>query len=183
MTSDQLTTSADVITLHHQYSGLIATGGRRLADILSDPNLRTVEMHQTLVHSEGARSMEVRCNQILLVKKDILMVIPTGSHEAPTRRLNNYQKKHTCGVLIVLAGHVLSGIVHLPLRANPWMLLDDSVLSCFFGLTNVTVHSSIHGLVPEHCDTVIVNRQGIESVQLATKPLPAPDSEQAVGTR
>lgn len=182
--ADQPSTAADVITLDHRYAGLIMTGGRRLADVLSAPDFDVIEMRDALVESPGPRAPDIRCQHLLVAKKDILMVIPQGSHEAPIRRHNNYQSKESYGVVVVLPGYILTAVAHLPRRANPWMLIDDSAgLPSFFGLTDVTVHTSPYGLVPPHCDTVIVHRRRIESVELSDRPLPRPQAEQEASAK
>jgi hypothetical protein len=115
---------------------------------------------------------------MFLKKKDLLLVIPRGSHEAPIRRRNNYQKKERYGAVIALPGLVISGIVHLPPRASPWILLDkNAALPRFFGLTDVTIHSSIHRSAPAQCQTAILQRDAIESMQLTDKPLPGQPKE------
>jgi hypothetical protein len=173
MPGEQAATPVDVITHHHHYSGLVRTEGVRLADILSDCRLEVLEMHETVLRTEGVRSAELRCGQILLKKKELLLAIPKGSYEAPVRRHNNYQKKERYGAVITMPGLLLSGVVHLPPRATPWMLLDDQAgLPRFFGVTNVTVHGSIHRFTPSQCDTVILHRELIEGVQLTERPLP-----------
>ena len=170
--SEQKTTTVDAITLHHHYSGSMVTAGVRLSDVLSDGNLEVVEMRDVTIRSGGARSSELRCEELFLRKIDLLMVIPTGRHEAPTRRRNNYQKKDRFGAVIVMPGLIVSGIIHLPSRATVRMLFDDSGLSRFVGLTEVTVHSSTFGLTPSQCPTAIIRRWNIESVQLTARPLP-----------
>jgi hypothetical protein len=173
MHADEASTPVDVITEHHHYAGRIVTGGVRLSDILSDTRLDVLEMHDTVLRGEGARSTELRCGQMFLKKNALLLVIPQGSHEAPIRRRNNYQKKERYGAVIALPGLVISGIVHLPPRASPWILLDENAaLPRFFGLTQVTIHSSIHPSVPSQCPTAILYRDAIQSVQLTDKPLP-----------
>lgn len=179
--NDQSSTAAEIIAVDHRYSGQIVTAGRRLADILSDPGYAMLQMQDTLVESPGPAPAQLRCRRLLVAKKDVLMVVPQGGHEAPIRRHNNYQSKAAYPVIVVLPGYMLSAVAHLLERANAWMLIDDSAgLPSFFGLTDVTVHTSPHGLVPSHCDTVIVNRRRIESVELADRPLPKPQPEQPV---
>jgi hypothetical protein len=178
MHGEETATQVDMVTEHHHYSGRIITRGVRLSDILSDTRLEVLEMHDTVLRAEGSRSTELRCGRIFLKKKDLLLVIPKGSHEAPIRRRNNYQKRDRYGALIAMPGLIVSGIVHLPSRASPWLLLDDNAgLPRFFGLTNVTVHSSIHRSAPTQCPTAILQRDAIQSVQLTDKPLPEQPKE------
>ena len=175
MQSEQATMLVDVITRHCRYSGSVAHRGYRLADVLRDPSTDVLEMNQTLVST--AAGTDVRCERIFLKKNSILLAIPKGEYEAPTRRLQRYKHKDRYEAMIVLPGHILSGVVRLPGRVVPRMLLDEGndTLPSFIGVTDVTIHGAIHGLAPSRCDVAIIRRQCIESVQLAAKPLRKPE--------
>ena len=173
MAGDQIVTPVEVITQHCQYTGSLATRGRRVSDILSDSNTEILEMRETLTGVVGARSTDVRWKQIFLKKERILMVIPKGSYEAPSRRCDRYVEKPRYGAMVILPGNVLSGILYLPARATPLMLLDENApLPAFMGMTDVTVHNSIHGVGDSQFDVVILRRLSIESLQLTAQPLP-----------
>jgi len=61
----------------------------------------------------------------------------------------------------------------MPPRMTPWALVESpDNLPAFFGVTNVTAHSSFHTLVPDRCDTVIVRREAIESLEMPGVKLP-----------
>jgi hypothetical protein len=185
MSDERATTEVDVLTDHHHYSGRLVHREVRLADILSDARFEVMELSDVVLRTEGVRSMELRCGHVLLKKQDVLLAIPRGSYEAPIRRRNNYQKRDRYAALIAVPGIVFSGVIYLPPRLDPRLILDEnSGLPRFFGLTNVTVHGSIRRFAPSKCDTVIVRRGAIESVQLAPKPLPDLPSEPApaIGT-
>lgn len=164
--------AAELITEHHHYSGLVHAEGRRLADILADHNLNVLEMNQVTLNTIGARPIELKLEKMLVKKDHVLMAIPKGAYEAPVSRSNNYQKKGRYNATIVLAGHVLSCVIHMPPLLKPWALVDQkSDLPAFFGVTDVTLHSSSHLLMPEKCDTAIVCRQAIESMEVSAMPL------------
>lgn len=174
----QETTPVEVITRQHCYTGSLVTRGYRVAEVLSDPNTDILEMRQTVVGAVGVRSTDIRCRQMFLKKDGILLVIPKGDHEAPTRRLNNYVEKDRYGAIIVLPGYILWGLLHLPPHAVPSTLLaENSTLPSFIGVTDVTVHSSIGGSAVLRCKVAILGRQFIESVQLAARPLPKPEGK------
>jgi hypothetical protein len=173
MPSDQMMTPVEIITQHCRYTGLLSTRGQRVSDILGDVNSEILEMHETLTGIVGARSTDVRWRQVYLKKKQILLVIPKGEYEAPARRCDRYVEKPRYGAMVILPGTVLSGILHLPPRTTPLMLLDKGAsLPSFMGMTEVTVHNSVHGLGASHFDVVILRRLSIESVQLTAQPLP-----------
>lgn len=173
MPGDQRVTPVEVVTQHCRYTGAVATHGYRVSDVLCDLSTDLLEMRGTLTTLVGGRSTEVRWKQVLVKKNRILLVIPKGSYEAPARRRDRYVEKHRYGAMIVLPGHVVSGIVHLPPRTTSRALLDERAsLPSFMGITDVTVHNSLQGLAGSHWDVVIVRRLSIESVQLTAQPLP-----------
>ena len=179
MSGEQETVLAELITQNHRYSGAIEVQGRRLADVLSDARLDILEMQQVLMTGAGARPVEIRCGQVLIKKKDVLIALPRGVYEAPVRRRNNYKKKQRFGAMVVLCGYTLSGVIYLPARTRPWALIDPkSELSNFFGLTDVTLHGSPNSLIPSHSDTAIIQRQAIEAMQLSAQPLPEPSADE-----
>jgi hypothetical protein len=184
MAGDQMITPVEVITRHCRYTGLLATRGQRVSDVLSDSNTNILEMRETLTSIVGAQTTGVRWKQIYLKKGGILMVIPQGAYEAPSRRCDRYVEKPRFGAMVILPGTVLSGILHLPPRTTPLMLLkDDVTLPSFMGMTDVTVHTSIHGLDASHFDVVILRRLSIESVQLTAQPLPKQEAAVAAAER
>ncbi len=157
----------------HHYRGYVLNEDRRLAEVLSDSNKTILELHDATVAGAGVRPVEVRCGSINLLKKDFLLVIPEGRHEAPVRRCNNFQQKVQYGAVLTMAGYVLSGMVHLPTRATPWMLLDeDANVADFFGMTGITIHSAPHDWAPKHCDVAVVRRGAIEALHMTSAPVP-----------
>ena len=179
MSTQKTTIAAELITEHHHYSGLMQAEGRRLADVLADHRLDVLEMHQVTLNTLGARPIEHRLDKMLIKKSHVLMALPKGAYEAPVRRSNNYQKKGRHNATIVLAGHVLSCVIYMPKLVKPWALVDDkSDLPAFFGVTNVTLHSSIDALIPEKCDTAIICREAVECMEVSAAALP----EQGKGT-
>ncbi len=165
--------AADLITAHHHYSGLVHTEGRRLADVLADHNHGVLEMNQVTLITTGPQPAELKLDKILVKKDHVLLAMPKGSYEAPIRRNNNYQKKERHDAIIVLASHVLSCVVYVPTRMKPWTIVDrEGGFPAFFGVTNVSLHSSTHGKLPTRCDTAILRCDAIESLELPALPLP-----------
>lgn len=172
MNSEKATMQADVITRDCWYAGEVANQGFRLADVLNEATTDILKMYETVTGIVGCEAANVRWKEVLLRKRNILMALPKGSHEAPIRRQNNFLDKNRYGAMIVLPGHVLSGIVYLPSRGNPLMLMEEaSTLSSFIAVTDVTIHNSIHGFGSSHLKVAIIQRSFIESVQLTPKQL------------
>jgi len=172
MGSDQTAVQVDVITSGCWYSGSIYNQGFRLAEVLNDGTADILTMHNTVSGIEGCGSASVRWKEVLLRKNRIVMAIPKGSHEAPIRRQNNFLEKNRYGAMIVLPGHILSGVVYLPSRANPLMMLEDNItMPSFIGITEVTIYSSVHEFPEPQLKVAIICRQFIESVQLTPHKL------------
>lgn len=172
MSTKETIIAAELITEHHHYFGLVNGKGRRMADVLADHNLDVLEMNQVTLNTIGDRPIEMKLEKMLVKKDHVLMAIPKGAYEAPVRRSNNYQKKGRHNATIVLAGHVLSCVIHMPTLLKPWALVDQkSDLPAFFGVTDVTLRSSSHVLIPEKCDTAIIRREAIESMEISAMTL------------
>ena len=181
MGSEHATISVDLITRDCWYSGSLANRGFRLADVLNERTSDTLTMHDTVSGVVGTSSANVHWKEVLLRKNGILMAIPKGSYEAPLRRQNNFVERNRYGAMIVLPGHVISGIVYLPPRGSAMMLLDEnSTMSGFIAVTDVTVHSSIHSFPAPRLGVAIVQRKFIESLQLTPQSLPRHEEEEKV---
>jgi len=177
MSNDEATILVDVITRDCWYSGSVVHRGFRLTDILNDGTSDILTMFDAVTGIVGTGTANVRWKQVLLRKDRVLMAIPKGSHEAPIRRRNNYLEKNQYGAMIVLPGHLISGIVHLPSRGKPAMLLEEnSTLSGFMPVTDVTVHNSNHDFAATRFNVAIIQRRFIESVQLTLQRLPKRES-------
>ena len=173
MSTKETTVATELITEHHHYRGLVHTEGRRLADVLADRHLDMLEMNQVRLNTTGARPIEIQLDRILIKKDNVLIAIPKGAYEAPVNRSNRYQKKERHNVTIVLAGHVVSCVVHMPPRVKPWALVYEGIdLPAFFGVTDATLHGSSHFPIPERCDTLIIRRRAIEAMEVSAAPLP-----------
>ena len=182
MPQESLVTKAEVYTAHHCYSGSVLTRGYRLADLLNDPATELIEMRDVRISQPfNANAQPMAFDELLLKKDSLQLVIPTGpSHEAPVRRLYTYIDKPQYTARIVLPAQVLVGMVHLPDRANPMFLLrDESTVSSFIAVTDVTVYHAIPNTPSQRLKTVICRRKNIESLHLSAKPNPKPWSEAA----
>jgi hypothetical protein len=172
MSDDRHSIPVDLITQHQRFRGLVPDSGRRIADTLADPNTDILEMLDATASSLAGGSEEMHFRRLFLRKSSILMIMLHGEHEAPVSRRNRYVEKYRYGAMIVLPGHILSGILHLGKDAVPARLLgDNTTLPSFLGMTDVTLHSSVCDRLPSRCNVAIFHRQFIEAVQLTEAPL------------
>ena len=168
MNDESPLTRVRVLTRSHRYSGLVETRGRRVADLLNDGNTAVLPMADVAIADNGKRDAEFHCEDILLRKRDILVALLYGEHEAPIRRNNNRTQRRHYGAVILLPGLVLSGIAHMPGRVLPQTLVqEDSILAPFVAVTDVAVHSSAYEGMPAEAALAVVQRQWIEAYQLS----------------
>lgn len=176
-------TEVEVYTDGHCYSGLVLNRGYRLADLLNDPASELIEMRNVQVTQPMNESSDpMTFDELLLKKESIYLVFPTGTtYEAPVRRLYTYVEKPQYRAQIVMPGHVLIGVVHLPERANPMFLLSpQSTIASFVAVTDVTVRRSIPSSPRIQMKTVICRRQYIQALHLGDDPRRKPSVTEAV---
>jgi hypothetical protein len=164
--------SADIFTQYHRYSGQVNTRGNRLADFLNDPATEVVELRNVQVSQPTNQSSNaVECAQLQLKKDVILLAIPTGSYEAPGKRLYSYVEKQHFQANVVLPGYNLVGTVHLPSRVNHWAFLcEGGTTPSFIPMTDVTIRVAIGNAEPVQTKVVIFKRQFIESLFISERP-------------
>lgn len=164
--------SADIFTQYHRYSGQVTTRGNRLADFLNDPTTEVVELSNVQTSQlTNLHAAAIECAQLQLKKNAILLAIPTGTYEAPVKRLFSYVEKQHFVAHVMLPSYSLEGTVHLPARANHWALLcEGGTTPSFIPITDVTVRIATPNLEPIRTKVVIFHRQFIESLFISERP-------------
>lgn len=163
----------DCITLHHHYRGWLRTNGVRLSDELSNMQSDSIVLRDVQITAAGHSAPSLKCADLTLMKDRILIAMPRDTCEgSPGGRINKFQKKDRHGVVIVLPGHLLSGVMQLRKVAVPWPLLKESgSLQRFIGVTGVTIHNAVFRLTPKECPVAIIQRDAVEAIELTTSPL------------
>jgi hypothetical protein len=172
MSQDSSLVSAEVFTQFHRYVGQVATRGCRLADFLNNASTEVIEMHDVRVNQPANPvSKPLECAQLHLKKDAILMAVPTGHYEAPARRIYSYVEKNHYLSHVVLPGCRLVGTLHLPDRANRWLLLSDSSTTpSFIPITDVEVQFTGVDAEKLQMKVAIFRRQHIESLFIGQLP-------------
>lgn len=72
----------------------------------------------------------------------------------------------------MLSDLILLGIVHLPSRAMAdALLMANSLLPAFLGLTDITVHSCAFPMLGENHEVAIIRREWIEALDFNFEPV------------
>jgi hypothetical protein len=163
----------DCITLHHHYRGWLSCNGKRLSDELSCTQSDAVALKDVAITAAGRNAPSLECSEITLLKERILLAMPRDAQERPAaERLSKFQKKDCHGIVVVLPGHLISGVIQLPKGSHSWTVLRKSgAVQRFIGITDVTVHNAVFRLTPEECAVAIVQRDAVEAIELASAPL------------
>ena len=145
----------------------------RLQDLLAQSNTDFVSIAEATIFSGDAEmSPLAELTEILVPKKQILCISTSEEeHEAPVKRLYNFQPRDQSKVVLIMDNHLIEGLAHLPKTANgaAYTLYRDCGL--FFPLTQATVRSgnSKHFQFP----FLLVNRELLRTVGLS-KPSEIP---------
>lgn len=171
MSSEQ--TIVTILSEDYIYTGKVLTKGYRLADLLNDQTTEVLEMIDLSVAlPSGSEAESLRCDELILRKESILLVIPRGSYEAPVRRLYNYVVKHRYEAKVILPGVFVTGTLHLPSRATSWMLVSrTSSTPSFVAMTDVKFKSRWSQFDTVRSDVVIFNRKSLEGLYLGFLPV------------
>ena len=171
----------DCITLHHLYRGWLDTNGNRISDELSSVASDFITLKDVQITGAARNTPSVECSVLTLQKNRILVAMPRDSHErSGNQRINKFQKKDRRGVVVVLPGHILSGVVQLPKTSASWTAIrKNGAVQPFFGLTDVTVHNAVFRLTPHHCPVAIVQRDAVEAIEIAASSLSEPSLVEA----
>ncbi len=182
--AESQTILVDCITLHHHYRGTVSINGVRLSDLLSDSRSDSIVLKDVRITAAGHSVPSLECSQLTLQKDRILIAMPQGQNDRPaTQRLDKFQKKDHHGVVVVLPGHILSGVIQLPKASVSWSGLRESgTVQRYFGLTDVTVHNAVFRLAPQNCPLAIIQRDAVEAVELTSAPLRETPPAEAIAT-
>lgn len=169
MTQDTALVSAEIFTPSHRYIGKVATRGSRLADFLNNTTTEVIEMRDvTVLQPTNPLAQPLTCAHLHLKKDVILVAVPTGHYEAPSRRLYSYIEKNQHSAHVSLRGCCLLGTLHLPDGANQWYLLGESTtVPSFIPITDVAVQFAAPGTETLRMRVAIFRRQHIESLFIA----------------
>jgi hypothetical protein len=128
---------------HYWVIGSMPISGVRLQDLLARTNTDFISLAKAQVFSNEAEDTSLaELTEVLIPKKQILCVSTSGEeHEAPVKRLYNFQPREQSSVSLMVDNYLIEGLAHFPKTATgvAYSLYRDCGL--FFPLTQATVRS------------------------------------------
>jgi hypothetical protein len=128
---------------HYWVVGRMPTSGVRLQDLLAHTNTDFISLADAEIFSNDAERLPLaQLSEVLIPKKQILCVSTSGeAHEAPVKRLYNFQSREQSSVVLMVDNYLVEGLAHLSKSATSvaYTLYRGSCL--FFPLTQATVRS------------------------------------------
>jgi hypothetical protein len=128
---------------HYWLIGSMPMSGVRLQDLLARTNTDFISIANAQIFTDEAEKTPLaELTEVLIPKKQILCVSTSGDeHEAPVKRLYNFQQRDQSSVALMVDNYLIEGLAHLPKTATSvaYSLYRDCGL--FFPLTQATVRS------------------------------------------
>lgn len=149
-----------ILTKSYCFFGKLATGGRRLQDILNDSltdylHLRGVQVGTTLNSSSTVEAIDT----CIIAKQNVLLaLLQVDSHEAPLKRQNYRVRRDFCDAFMVLGTVRVRGAIHLArLSNNPTAILSRD-LKNFFAVTDASISYGMTAEGALETSVVLVNK-------------------------
>ena len=124
------------ITGEQVFQAAVATGGRRLLDLLNDGLTDYVQARDAQVFHDLDMATTVASFPSACVRKEALslVILPEEGHEAPEKRFFGYVQKLPQRVFVAVPGYEVEGRLHL-LRAGEAVTVLTHDLGEFFPVT------------------------------------------------
>jgi hypothetical protein len=118
---------AVLVTSGHVLECCVRNAGRRLSDVLNDPNSEFVQAHDVRISPRAAGQITETLASAMIRKRNLVLAIPNGAeHEAPEKRRNAYVKKPRRTGYLVAGEFEISGEVQLDACADALYALSAS---------------------------------------------------------
>jgi hypothetical protein len=130
-----------LVTEQFIFLGNLATGGRRLQDILNDAltdylSLRNVQISTTM---EGDSVVQELTHATIVKESLLLGLLRQDAHEAPIKRQNYRVRRDFCEASIVIKTLCIHGAIHLPRASSQASAILSRDLKNFFAVTDATI--------------------------------------------
>jgi len=161
MYSPQQEVPVALVTEHFTYLGNLATGGRRLQDILNDSltdylSLSKAQISTTL---DGNNVVQELPHATIIKESLLLGLLRQDRHEAPIRRHNYRVQRDFCEASIVLKTLRVHGAIHLPKASTQASAILSRDLKGFFAVTDATIVNGNNEQQGVMTSVVLVNKK------------------------
>lgn len=161
--SPQQETPVTLVTETYIYMGNLATGGKRLQDILNDSltdylNLSKVEVATSI---DGS-NIVLEVPSAAIVKKHVVLgLLRLEKHEAPIKRQNYRVRRDFCEAAVVIHNLRIQGALHLPRASTNASAVLSRDIKNFFALTDATITNAADNDHAIDVPVVMVNKHAL----------------------
>lgn len=123
------------------YFGYLATGGKRLQDILNDSltDYLTLRKVQIATSVDGNTILQELPSATIIKQQVVLGLLRQDAHEAPIKRQNYRVRRDFCEASVVIHNLRIHGALHLPRASSQASAILSRDLKNFFALTDATI--------------------------------------------
>lgn len=148
-----------LVTEEHLVIGEVQTRGKRLLEMLIDPNSLYVHINDAHVARRESKANRRTTLKEVVVRKDLLRlaVLGGGQHEAPETRRFAFVDKQTYPAFLVVSGYEIEGRLQLRGAADPVAALTHE-LKTFIPITQATLSHAGGNGEPLGASVVLCNR-------------------------
>ncbi len=121
----------------HWLVGSLLLKGGRILDVLNDFRSDFVELTDVKVHQHWKQRCVGQISKTLVPKQAAeFVIVPTGDHESPDKRLNYYRSKECFRAFAIVGGYSVAGNLQLTKASTDVRYTLVSELAHFFPLTD-----------------------------------------------
>lgn len=156
-------TPVALVTETYIYQGNLATGGKRLQDILNNSltdylYLRNVEITTSI---DGESTVQKLPNATILKQHVVLGLLRLDTHEAPVKRQNYRVRRDFCEAAVVIHNWRINGSLHLPRASSQASAILSRDLKNFFALTDAVIINGADNDRAIDTSVVMVNKHAL----------------------
>ena len=122
-------------------AGSILLNGKRIQEILKDPNSNFARLTDVQIYADADRTSCVAALPSAMVPKDRieLVILPEAQHEAPVQRWNNFNVRTTAKVSAIVSRYYIEGELQLPPSTLDVTHALTQQLGSFFPIVNASI--------------------------------------------
>ncbi|MCB0061554.1 MAG: hypothetical protein KDE19_05550 [Caldilineaceae bacterium] len=152
-----------LVTETYVFMGLLATGGKRLQDILNDTLTDYLSLHKVQIATsvDGNTILQELPNATIAKQQVVLGLLRQDTHEAPIKRQNYRVRRDFCEASVVIHNLRIHGAIHLPRASSQSSAILSRDLKNFFAVTDATVIDGARNDTSIDTAVVMVNKHAL----------------------